>query len=116
MLCINVNTTDSTYHIVVSSDTTCGIDISSDSQDFIEVSCEQNDFCSVNSENQIEGINISGTFTSGLNIYSSYVCTISKEGYLYLQEMDNTEPITIFIYDYMEVDVNVFSNLNWNIT
>ena len=92
----------------------CGIDIYSDGGSDINVWSELYQGIDVSSECVSDSIEINSSYSLNMDIYASYVCEI-RGGYLYLQEMGNVEPVHIFVYDYMDIDVNVFSDMNWEV-
>lgn len=112
--------------IHVSSDFTNGIFVYSDTDLIIVDSNLDNgiivdshstgkiDVCAVY---EPEEIDVSGFALDPMLVYSSYVCTITKDGYLIIENMfgdtDPPEPITIFIIGNSYNEIKVNSNLNW---
>lgn len=64
-------------------------------------------------------IDVSGFSLDPMVIYSSYVCRITRDGYLIIENMigdtDPPEPITIFISNNFINSITVYSDSDWTI-
>ena len=110
MLCIYITAQDGDHHIQVYSDCEEFISISAYSDEHIEVYSELCEGIIISSTDCSEHITINSDFTLGMTIYSSYVCIINNEGYLFIipEEIRITPVFT-------HPSIEVLSNLDWEI-
>lgn len=120
-------TSECNEYIDISSDNNCVIVIDSDCYNNIFVNSESNEYIEIQSDctNNIyvyaiyepSIIEINTDVEDPIIIYSSYVCTISRDGYLIIENIqgdtDPPEPIFIFISNNFVNSITVHSDLNW---
>lgn len=109
-LCIYISSEDSSSHIVIYSDCNDFINISATSDDTMTINSELVEGIIISSIDCSEHIIINSDLTLGMTIYSSYVCIINNEGYLFIEpeEITITPAIT-------HPSIDVISNLDWEI-
>ena len=119
MLCIEVWCEDSTEHIQVSSRCDEPIQISCEVDELISIWSDLCEQIQISSEDVSDHIEIYSDWYPSIEIWSSFVCSISEgEKYLILKNLNKTNPpeqLIVFISDKFTNSIDVISNLNWDI-
>ena len=119
MLCIEIQCEDVSEHIRVQCTCDDTIQIRSESEELARVWSDLAEQIEVFAEDASEHIIIDSDWTPSIEIWSSFVCSISEgEKYLILKNLNKTNPpeqLIVFISDKFTNSIDVISNLNWDI-